>query len=105
MDLKIDSQFFSPSPSPAPAKINKKDPDLKALREKTREYEAVYINELYKSMRKSIPEGGLFEKDMSSDVFQEMLDLEYARATAKGKGMGLGEAMFNQMKKHIQTKP
>ncbi len=105
MNLKVDSQFISPTPSLSPAKIDKTNPDLKELREKTREYEAIFINELYKSMRKTIPEGGLFEKDMSTEVFKEMLDLEYARLTAKGKGMGMGEAMFDQLKNSMPVKP
>ncbi len=104
MNLNIDPQFITKPPSLSQDKIDKQNTDLKALREKTREYEAIFINELYKSMRKTIPESGLFEKDMSSEVFKEMLDMEYARLTAKGDGMGIGEAMYQQLKTHINTK-
>ncbi len=104
MDIKLDPMFLTPPPSLSPDKTAKKDQDLKSLRESTREFEAIFVMEMYKSMRKSLPEGGLFEKDIATDIFQEMMDKEYARATAKGKGMGLGEAMYNQMKTHIINK-
>lgn len=71
--------------------------DLKALRESSREFESLYIMEMYKTMRKATPEGGLFEKSMATDIFQEMLDMETAKAAAGGKGMGIGEAMYNQL--------
>ncbi len=83
-------------PSPTKAK------NLKELRKSTQEFEALYINEMYKAMRKNIPESGLFKKDLSSTMYQEMLDMEMARTTASGKGMGLGEAMYNQLKDMIK---
>ncbi len=71
---------------------------LQKLRQSCREFEAIYVNEMYKSMRKSIPESGLFEKDMADTLYQEMLDMEMARETAKGDGMGIGKAMYEQLK-------
>ena len=52
---------------------------------------------MFKAMRKAVPEGGLFEKDSATEMFQEMLDGETAKTAASGKGMGIGEAMFEQM--------
>ncbi len=83
---------------------NDKQRQLKALRESTREFEALYVNEMFKAMRKTIPEGGLFEKNMTTDIFQEMMDMELARETAKADGIGLGLAMYNQMKGVIENK-
>lgn len=100
MDLKP-PHISPPAPSVPDEHSLKKSKDLKALRESTREFEAIYMMEMLKAMRKTIPEGGLFEKDVADDIYEEMLDMEYARETAKGKGMGLGEAMFEQMKVHI----
>jgi len=102
MDLKIDPRItqsvnFNQQPNrPDKAK------NLEQLRESTRDFEAMYIFEVYKSMRKTVPEGGLFEKSMSTEVFQEMLDMEMAKATASGKGLGIGQAMYDQLKDHIK---
>ncbi len=105
MDLKIDPQLLVPPPSIPASKTPIENKDLSSLRESTREFEAIYLMEVLKAMRKTIPEGGLFEKDMADDIYQDMLDMEYARETSKGKGMGLGESMFNQLKPHVIIKP
>ncbi len=101
MDIKITPQLLTPPAKVPEEQSLKKSKDLKALRESTREFEAIYMMEMMKSMRKTIPEGGLFEKDVADNIYEEMLDMEYARQTAQGKGMGLGEAMYEQMKVHI----
>lgn len=82
----------------------KKAQDLKSLRQSTREFEALYINEMFKAMRKTIPDGGLIEKDSSHDIYQEMLDMERARDVSKGKGIGLGNAMFEQLRYMIEDR-
>ena len=57
------------------------------------------------SMRKSIPESGLFETDMADTLYQEMLDMEMAKQTAAGEGMGIGKAMYEQLKEqHFPNK-
>jgi flagellar protein FlgJ len=56
---------------------------------------------MYKAMRKTVPDSGLFEKDMASELYREMLDMEMAKATAAGKGTGIGEAMYQQMKDKV----
>ena len=80
----------------------KKAKSHKQLRESTRELEAMYIYEAYKAMRKNIPDNGLIKKSSGEKMFQEMLDLEMARKAAAGNGMGLGEAMYQQLKDKIK---
>jgi len=76
--------------------------DLKSLRESCREFEAIFIDQMYKSMRKSMPENGLIPQDNATKIYQDMLDMQMARQTAKGKGIGIGEAMFNQLKGYVK---
>jgi len=75
---------------------DRKSQDLQKLRESSEEFESLFIMEMFKAMRKAVPEGGLFEKSMATDMFQEMIDMETARAAA-GKGMGIATAMYQQM--------
>jgi len=82
----------------------KKAHDLEALRQSTREFEALYINEMFKAMRKTIPEGGLIEKGMGQDIYQEMIDMERARNASEGKGIGLGDAMFEQLRHLVEDR-
>jgi len=87
-----------------PTPQDRKTHDLKQLRESCREFESILVMEMYKSMRKAIPESGLFEKNMATDTYQEMLDMEMARQTAGGHGLGIGEAMYRQMAELIENK-
>lgn len=83
---------------------DRKEKDLKALRESSREFETLLVMEMYKAMRKAVSESGLFEKNMANDLYQEMFDMEMARQTASGPGIGVGEAMYRQMAELIENK-
>lgn len=98
MDFKIDPRIITGSAMAKAPNQSRNERDLKSLRESTREFEAIFVMEMFKAMRKSVPEGGLFEKDIATEMYQEMIDTETAKAAASGKGIGLGEAMFEQMK-------
>jgi peptidoglycan hydrolase FlgJ len=82
----------------APKSSNK---DLQSLRQSCRDFEAIYVQEMHKAMRKTVPDGGLFEKDMADGLYREMLDMEMAKTSAAGKGNGIGEAMYQQLKGKI----
>ena len=48
--------------------------DRAGLKKACQEFEAIYIQAMFQSMRKTIPEGGLFEQDHATKMYQEMLD-------------------------------
>jgi flagellar protein FlgJ len=104
MRSTIDTLNIPAGATGKPAPASGKEKDLQSLRKSCREFEAIYIQEMYKAMRKTVPEGGLFEKDMASDLYKEMMDMEIAKSTAAGKGVGIGEAMYQQMKGKIENK-
>jgi flagellar protein FlgJ len=102
MDIKIDPRtVVGPQSHSA---LDRKQRDLQSLKKATREFETLYVMEMFKAMRKSVPKGGLFKEKMSTEIFQEMLDMETARAATKGKGLGIADAMYNQMAPLIENK-
>ncbi len=103
MNLTIDPRASLTPQSIKDSDDSAKSKKLQALRKSCREFEAIYINEMYKAMRKTVPESGMFEKKgMAEDVYREMLDMERARQTAAGDGMGIGKAMYEQLQaKHF----
>jgi flagellar protein FlgJ len=102
MDFKIDPRtLVSNATQPA---VDKKSKDLESLRQSCREFETIYVMEMYKAMRKTVPTDGLFEKNVSTEIYTEMLDMESAKNTARGKGLGIGEAMYRQMADLIEKK-
>lgn len=102
MDFQIDPRIVA-SRATQPV-IDKKAKDLASLRKSSQEFEALLLMEMLKSMRKSVPDGGLFEKDTSTEIFRDMLDSETAKAASRGKGLGIGDAMYKQMAKQIEKK-
>jgi peptidoglycan hydrolase FlgJ len=102
MDLHIDPRIVA-SRATQPS-TDKKAKDLASLRKSSQEFEALMLMEMLKSMRKSVPEGGLFEKDNATEIFRDMLDSETAKAASKGKGLGIADAMYKQMAKQIEKK-
>ena len=98
MNLSIDPRTTQSIEGARSPELNKKAKELHRLRESCREFEAIYVNEMYKSMRKTVPDSELFgKKGMAEEVYREMLDMEMARQTASGDGMGIGKAMYQQL--------
>lgn len=102
MDFKIDPRaLVSNATMPT---TTRKQRDLQSLKESSQEFEAIFVMEMFKEMRKTIPEGGLFEKNIATEIYQEMMDMETARAVAKGPGLGIADAMYKQMAHLIEDK-
>lgn len=71
--------------------------DLKKLKEASQEFEAYFINMLFKEMRKTIQEGGLVEKSQARSTFETMLDEEMSKNLSKQGGVGLADMIYNNM--------
>lgn len=102
MDFKIDPRIALSHSTKLPSPDKSKD--LKALRESSREFETLFVMEMFKAMRKAVPDGGLFEKSNATEIYREMLDMETAKASTSGKGLGIAEAIYNQMAELIENK-
>lgn len=69
----------------------------KKLRQAVQDFEAFFISQMLKSMRKTIPDGGLFEKGHKEKIMEDMLDESLSKSLAQNRGMGLASALYNQM--------
>lgn len=72
----------------------KKDQELKQACES---FEAYYVQHLFKQMRKTVPDGGLFEKNNASEIYTQMLDEQYSTIISEGQGMGIASALYKQL--------
>lgn len=62
-----------------------------------RDFEAMFMNQIMKSMRSTIKSGGLTEESNGRKIFTEMLDSEYSKMSS-GQGPGsLAEFIYRQM--------
>ena len=99
MDARIDSaQLFSQATDPRAVK-SRKGQDIGKLRETTQQFEAIFIQQMYKEMRKTIPDDGLIQRGNADEIYAQMLDLEAAKVTAQQGGIGLADLMMEQLTK------
>lgn len=68
-----------------------------AIAEVARQFEALFIGSLLKSMRATEMEAGLLGKDRSAKMYREMHDEALAAELAKGQGLGIGELLSAEL--------
>ncbi len=99
MDARIDSaQLLSQATTPKSVK-SRKGQDPEKLRETTQQFEAIFIQQMYTEMRKTIPDDGLIQRGNADEIYTQMLDLEAAKVTAQQGGIGLADLMMEQLTK------
>jgi len=97
MKINVDPQILlSQASAPAPPKkVTGDDPE--ALKKTCQEFEAIFLASMFKSMRQSVPQGGIIEKGNADEIYQSLLDQEIATQAAKGQGIGIAEVLFRQL--------
>jgi flagellar protein FlgJ len=74
-----------------------------ALREASRQFEAIFIQQMIAAMRKTVGDGGLIRKGVGEQVFEGMLDEEWAKKLAGKTGPnGLGELLYRQLSHRLE---
>lgn len=68
----------------------------KGMEKAARDFESIFINKLFESMRQGIPKSDLLDSH-SMDMFQSMMDQEMAKELSKRKGLGMGEMVYNDL--------
>ncbi len=96
MDFVFDPRLaMDQATRPTPPEKAGSDPEQ--LRRYCQEFEAIFIQELFKSMRATIPDGGLIPRGNDQQIFQELLDQNIAMDMARREGLGLADALFRQL--------
>jgi len=71
--------------------------DDEKLKKACTDLEALFIHQIFKSMRQTIPKTGLLGGGSEEEIFQSLFDQELSRSLAQRKGMGLGQMIYRQM--------
>jgi len=72
------------------------------LREAANEFEAIFIQQMMKSMRKTSLESDLLPKSEGEKIFRSMLDEQYAKLSANSGSLGLGQMIYQQLKSNLE---
>ena len=78
-----------------------KDPKA-ALETAAKQFEAVFMNMVMKSMRDTLPKDGAFGGS-EMQMYQGMLDQQMAQGIASGKGVGLSDMIVKQLSRNLQV--
>ena len=67
------------------------------------DFESIFTYNLLKTMRKTIPSGGVLPRSAGQDTWEMMMDQQVAKGVSeKGQGLGLKATMYNQLKKNLK---
>lgn len=77
--------------------------DKKSLKKSCQDFEAIFVQSLFKSMRKTVPDGGVFKKNNASEVYQDMLDQEVTKKISQQQSTGLAEQLYRQIVKKLPS--
>lgn len=79
------------------AKAEKTDQERVAAKKVAREFEAVFVGMMLKSMRDTVGKDELTGGGRGEEIFRSMLDQEYATACAASGGIGLAPLIEQQL--------
>lgn len=78
-----------------------KDPKA-ALETAAKQFEAVFMNMVMKSMRDTLPKDGAYG-GTEMQMYQGMLDQQLSQGIAAGKGVGLSDMIVKQLSRNLQV--
>ena len=68
----------------------------KEMEKVARDFESVFVNKLFESMRKGVPKSGLLDSS-AMKMYQSLMDQEMAKLMSVRKGMGIGEMVYKDL--------
>lgn len=68
------------------------------LRRAARDLEGVFVAELLKAMRETVPSDGVVHGGMGEEMFTGMLDQHLAPLAGEGWQRGIGDALYRQLR-------
>ena len=68
------------------------------LRKSSRDLEGVFVEQLFKAMRETVPENTLFDGGAGEEMFTSMMDSHLASEVPASWNDGLAEALYRQLR-------
>lgn len=101
MELNALQMLNAYKPTTTPS-VNKADDA--ALKEACRDFEAIFLEQMLKSMRQTVPKNGLLDGGMAEDIFEDMLYQNYAGKMADSADLGLADMLYRQISQNHTLK-
>ncbi len=80
-----------------------KSKEDKKLKEACRDFEAMFISQLLKSMRKTVEKADLYGSSKEEEIWQEMIDAEIAKSASKTGSFGIADMLYKQLSSQLSS--
>jgi len=74
---------------------------IRELREVTTEFEAIFVRQLFSSMRSTIPGDGMFGSGSEGEIYGDMMDNAIGEVISRRGNLKIGDMLFNRLVKQI----
>ncbi|MFH0925703.1 MAG: rod-binding protein [bacterium] len=79
-------------------RLNKKNGlEGEGLKEACQEFEAMFINNVFKTMRDTVSRSDLIKKGLGEDIFIGLHDQELSKSASRTNQFGLADMLYNQL--------
>lgn len=75
------------------------------LKKACSDFESIFVYAMLKSMRRSLPENGLFDNSEGQKMYKAMADQAMAENIARQGGVGLGRLLYEQLVREDAVPP
>jgi peptidoglycan hydrolase FlgJ len=79
------------------------DAEKARLRKAAAGMEAVFLEQLLKAMRETVPQDGALDSSAGEEMFTGMLDTHLSGVAAARQNRGLGEALYRQLARMLEV--
>lgn len=73
------------------------------LKKACQDFESIVLNIMFKQMRATVMKSDLVPEDAGTEIFQSMLDEKYVEEATKSGGIGLGDMLYKQLSKKLNS--
>lgn len=105
--MRIGGPAGTPAPGAGPNAAAAADPAAAArdakLHSVSKQLEGVFVLQMYKSMRATVPTGGLCDGGSGEELFNGMLDEHMATDTPQKWKHGLSESIYRQLREAVNA--
>jgi flagellar protein FlgJ len=91
-------QLSRPQKKSAKKQDNKAQIEDARLKKACSDFEGVLLNFMFQSMKKTVPGKGIFSGSQQKDMYESMFYQEISTKFARDRGIGIGDALYRQLK-------
>lgn len=82
-----------------PAASGDREKSDSKLRNACADFEGVLLQYMFETMKRTVGEGGVFGGSVRQEMYESMFIQEVSATLARDRGVGLGDALYRQLKR------